>query len=54
MTTPLGCKKSDFECDFAHYNTGWVPERGNHGAKIIKIDLNAIPASELKVRDLFA
>jgi chromo domain-containing protein 1 len=40
-----GCMKSDTDCDFAHYDTGLLPQsKGN--AQPVRSDSNAQPASE--------
>jgi hypothetical protein len=43
-----GCHKTEFECDFAHKNTGWIAENGG-GTGVsspVQIDRNETPRSE--------
>ncbi|KAH3915015.1 hypothetical protein HBH56_083340 [Parastagonospora nodorum] len=44
MTGPRGCRKTDAECKYAHYNTGWLPIENDTAP--IRIDPDEKPLSE--------
>lgn len=38
-----GCRKTEFECEFAHKNTGWLPGHGDGAGPPVEIDRNEKP-----------
>jgi chromo domain-containing protein 1 len=46
-----GCNRQASDCDWAHYNTGWIPT-STHDSTPFKIDSAALPVSEQKANHL--
>jgi chromo domain-containing protein 1 len=45
LQNKYGCMKSADDCDFAHKNTGWIPD-STKNAQLVRVDPNALPVSE--------
>jgi chromo domain-containing protein 1 len=50
LSSHIGCKKPDAECEYAHRNTGWMPKSKIHKDEPVSIDPNALPLSDQTTR----